>query len=108
MLGMNTLVLEPQLCIEEVVVDSSSLKVELSDGRSVTVPLVWYPRLVNATPAERNHWELIGDGQGIHWPDLDEDLSLEGLLNGRPSFEYPESFQKWISRREATRVFLNH
>ena len=81
--------------------DSSSLKVELLDGRSVTVPLVWYPRLVNATTAERNHWELIGDGQGIHWPDLDEDLSLEGLLNGRPSIESPESFQKWIFRREA-------
>jgi hypothetical protein len=102
---MKISIIEPQLCIEEVVVDSSSLKVELSDGRSVTVPLVWYPRLVNATTAERNHWELIGDGQGIHWPDLDEDLSLEGLLNGRPSFESPESFQKWISRREASRVF---
>jgi len=101
MLGMNTLVLESQLCIEEVAVDSSRLSIDLSDGRSVTIPLVWYPRLLHATVMERNHWELIGDGQGIHWPDLDEDLSLEGLLNGRPSFESPESFQKWISKREA-------
>ncbi len=102
---MKISIIKSQLCIEQVVMDSSSLKVELSDGRSVTVPLVWYPRLDNATTEERNHWELIGDGQGIHWPDLDEDLSLEGLLNGRPSFESPESFQNWISRREAIRVF---
>lgn len=104
MLGMNTLVLEPQLSIEEVAVDSSTLRFELSDGRSVSAPLVWYPRLLHATTSERNHWELIGDGQGIHWPDLDEDLSLEGVLNGRPSFESPESFRKWLSKREGGAV----
>lgn len=102
--GMNTLVLEPQPCIEAVAVDSTRLCVELSDGRSVTVPLVWYPRLLHATVGERNHWELIGDGQGIHWPELDEDLSLEGLLNGRPSFESAESFRKWLSKRKTNAV----
>lgn len=62
-----------------------SLMVELMDGRAIHVPLAWYPRLSNATADQRNHWELCGAGFGIHWPELDEDLSTEGLLRGAPA-----------------------
>ena len=98
MLGMNTLTLEPSVCIQDVKISSSALTVELSDGRSVSTPLVWYPRLLNATVKERNHWELIGEG--VHWPDLDEDLSCEGILHGRPSYETQKSFQRWLANRK--------
>ena len=76
------------------------LTVELSDGRRLSVPLEWYPRLVNGTEAERQHWELIREGDGIHWPDLDEDLSVEGLLAGRRSVESAGSLQRWFDRRK--------
>jgi hypothetical protein len=61
------------------------LCVELLDGRAISVPLAWYPRLLHATPAQRNNWQIIGAGFGIHWPDVDEDLSTEGLLRGQPA-----------------------
>ena len=80
-------------------VTEDSLTVELVDGRTLSVPLAWYPRLLHGTPPERNHWQLIGDGEGIHWPDLDEDLSVEGLLFGRPSGESQRSFQRWLAVR---------
>ena len=75
------------------------LVVELSDGRALAVPLVWYPRLWHGTPEERNRWRLIGRGEGIHWPELDEDLSVDGLLAGRPSGESQRSLQRWLSGR---------
>ena len=84
---------------EEVLVTADTLQVELSDGRTISVPLAWYPRLVNATPDERNNWELIGNGQGIRWPDLDEDISVEGLIAGRPSGESQRSFKRWLEAR---------
>ncbi len=62
-----------------------SLRVDLIDGRSIIVPLAWYPRLLHAKPAQRNHWQIAGGGYGIHWPELDEDLSVEGLLRGLPA-----------------------
>lgn len=62
--------------------DEHSLIVDLMDGRTISAPLAWYPRLLNATPSERSHWEKCGGGYGIHWPDVDEDLSTEGLLRG--------------------------
>jgi hypothetical protein len=62
-----------------------SLSVNLRDGRVISVPLAWYPRLLRATPAERKNWEISGGGYGIHWPDIDEDLSTEGLLRGAPA-----------------------
>ena len=65
--------------------NDDALSVSLRDGRVITVPLAWYPRLLNATPAQRNNWEIAGGGYGIHWPDLDEDLSTEGLLRGAPA-----------------------
>lgn len=65
-----------------VVIEGARLVVDLMDGRTIAVPLAWYPRLANATPQQRNHWELAGGGYGLHWPDIDEDLSIEGMLRG--------------------------
>ncbi len=83
-----------------LVVDADSLVVNLSDGRVVSVPLAWFPRLLHGTPVERAHWHLIGGGQGLHWDDLDEDISVEGLLAGRPSAESPSSLKRWLGSRE--------
>ena len=84
---------------ERVEVTDDTLMADLSDGRTISVPLAWYPRLVHAMPAERLNWRLIGVGQGIHWPDLDEDISVEGLLAGRPSGESQESLKRWLEAR---------
>ena len=85
-----------------VVVSDDTLSVDLSDGRSVSVPLAWYPRLAHGTPAERENWRVIGQGEGIQWPDLDEDISVEGLLAGRASGESQPSLEKWLrSRKQA-------
>jgi len=86
---------------EEVRVTDDTLTVDLADGRSISVPLAWYPRLVHATPRERSNWRLVGKGQGIHWQGLDEDVSVEGLLAGRPSGESQTSFKKWLEKRAA-------
>ena len=91
---------------EEVTVTEDTLTAELSDGRAISVPLAWYPRLMHATREERNNWELIGDGQGIRWPDLDEDLSVEGLIAGRPSGESQRSFKLWLEAKQAGRSVL--
>lgn len=82
-----------------VSVDDQALTVELTDGRSVAVPLEWFPRLVHGTAAERNHWELIGRGVGIHWPDLDEDISVANLLSASRSGESQRSFKRWLASR---------
>ena len=86
-----------------VTVTDDILAVELADGRTISVPLAWYPRLVHGTAEERDRWELHADDQHIHWPDLDEDLSVEGLLAGRPSGEGERSFQA-LARSEAGRA----
>lgn len=83
----------------DVKVAEDSLTVELSDGRSVSAPLAWFPRLLHANMKERKHWRLIGNGHGIHWTDLDEDISVEGLLAGQPSGESRASFGKWLRGR---------
>jgi hypothetical protein len=75
--------------------------VDLRDGRTVTAPLTWYPRLLHGTIRERRNWRLIGGGVGIHWPDLDEDLSVESILAGRPSAESQASLRKWLTNRKA-------
>jgi hypothetical protein len=85
----------------DVSVTEDTLSVELSDGRTISVPLEWYPRLVHGTPEERNKWRVIGRGQGIHWEELDEDISVEGLLAGKPSGESQASFKKWLAERES-------
>ena len=82
-----------------VVVTDDTLTVDLSDGRTISVPLAWYPRLVHGTPEERAGWRLIGRGEGIHWTQLDEDLSVEGLITGRPSGESQASLARWIEAR---------
>lgn len=89
---------------ENAAVTEDTLSVDLSDGRTISVPLAWFPRLLHATPEERNHWRLIGKGHGIHWEDLDEDISVEGLLAGRPSGESQTSFKKWLSKRTSRRT----
>ena len=84
---------------QDVSVSGDSLTVELSDGRSLSVPLAWYPRLVHGTPDEISNWRMIGQGTGIHWPSLDEDISVENLLSGRASGESQRSFKRWLSQR---------
>ena len=80
----------------QVQVDDDSIVVRLNDGRTITAPIAWFPRLAQGTLKERNHWRLIGAGRGIHWPDLDEDISVENLLAGNPSGESQNSFKKWL------------
>ena len=97
---MTTLAIEMEVPFaEDVTVSVDTLCVDLSDGRSISVPLAWYPRLLRATAAERKRWRLIGRGLGIHWEDLDEDISVEGLLAGKPSDESQASFSNWLAKR---------
>ncbi len=81
-------------------VTSDTLHVDLSDGRTISVPIGWYPRLVHATAEERKGWRLIAQGRGIHWESIDEDISVEGLLAGRPSGESQSSFKQWLGLRQ--------
>ena len=97
---MSTLVTERDVFAESVYFSEDSLTVRLDDGRLLSVPLAWYPRLLDGTEAERENYELIGEGEGIHWPELDEDISVEGLLAGRRSAESAESLAKWRQRRQ--------
>lgn len=85
---------------EKVKITRNTLRVDLSDGRTIAVPLEWFPRLLNANDEERKNWRLIGSGQGIHWEDIDEDISVEGLLAGKPSGESQESLKKWLNKRK--------
>jgi hypothetical protein len=97
---MSTSTTELRLAdVTDVHITDEILTVDLSDGRSVSVPTAWFPRLTNGTPAERSNWRLIGTGQGIHWPDLDEDISVENLLAGHPSGESQRSLHRWLERR---------
>lgn len=99
---MNSLAIELKAMLAtSVQVDDIELTVDLNDGRTISAPLAWYPRLVHATQVERNHWRLIGQGKGIHWEDLDEDISVENLILGKPSSESQASFEKWLRERKA-------
>ncbi|MBN1487957.1 MAG: DUF2442 domain-containing protein, partial [Anaerolineae bacterium] len=80
-------------------ITEDTLAVDLVDGRTISVPLTWYPRLYHATPDERESWRIIGDGEGIHWPDLDEDISVQNILSGKPSLESQSSFERWLTAR---------
>ena len=101
---MDSLAIELRaMTAQSVKVTEDALHVDLRDGRSVSAPLAWYPRLLHGTPKERNKWRLIGDGEGIHWPDLDEDLSVENLVLGRPSGESQRSLKAWLAKRAARR-----
>lgn len=84
---------------QDLSVSDDALTVDLADGRTITVPLAWFPRLQNGSAVERANWRLIGNGEGVHWPDLDEDISVAGLLAGRRSGETQESLRRWLQRR---------
>jgi hypothetical protein len=97
---MNTAVIENELpYVQGVRVTLDTLAIELSDGLTISVPLGWFPRLEHGRPDERSNWRLIGKGHGIYWPDLDEDISFDGLLAGKPSGESQASFKKWLQKR---------
>ncbi len=99
---MTTSPIEHWLAAAQAVhVSDDTLTVDLADGRSIAVPLGWYPRLIHATATERNNWRFIGRGEGIHWPDIDEDISVENLLSGARSGESQRSFKRWLESRQA-------
>jgi len=99
---MNTsTVSAPVARIKSVSITDESLAVNLLDGRTITVPLSWYPRLSHGKLDERNNWQLIGTGEGIHWPDLDEDISVDNIVLGQPSGESQKSFAKWLKQRQS-------
>jgi hypothetical protein len=102
-MSISTLEIEIPLA-QKVLVTKDTLSVDLSDGRTISVPLAWFPRLVHASVAERKKWKLIGKGQGIHWEAIDEDVSVEGLLAGKPSCESRDSFEKWLEKRKSSRI----
>jgi hypothetical protein len=89
--------------VEKVTVTEDTLTADLSDGRTISVPLAWYPRLLHGSKKERNNWRLIGKGYGIHWEDLDEDISVENLILGQASGESQSSYEKWLALRNARR-----
>src|SRR6185369_3245234 len=97
--GTNSAVVTSARVLSVEVTDDT-LSVDLEDGRTVSVPIGWYPRLAYGTPAERANFQISGAGYGIHWPDLDEDLGVMGLLLGQRSTESPNSFERWLQRRE--------
>jgi uncharacterized protein DUF2442 len=80
--------------------ETQQYSIDLGDGHSISVPTAWFPRLIHATPEEKRNWRLIGKGEGIHWEDLDEDISIEGLPEGQPSGERQTSFKKWLEKRD--------
>ncbi len=96
---MTTLVLEKEPVIAKVAVKSKKLAVDLVDGRSLLIPLKWYPRLLHGSAKERKNWRLLGGGYAIEWPDLDEHIGIEGLLAGRPSGESRKSLKHWLASR---------
>ena len=97
---MSTLKVEqPEARAQHVKVTADTLTADLTDGRTISVPLAWFPRLLHGSVAERNNWRFIARGEGIHWIDLDEDISVEGLLHGQQSQESNTSLQRWLQSR---------
>ncbi len=84
---------------QHVVITDDALTVDLSDGRTISVPLAWYPRLLQGTPGDRDNWRFIGENEGMHWPELDEDISVKNIILGKPSGESQKSFQQWLDDR---------
>lgn len=97
---MNSLAIELRTAnARNITVTGNALVVDLTDGRTLSVPLAWYPRLLHGTPKERKNWRLIGDGEEMHWQDLDEDISVENIVLGKPSGESQRSFKEWLKQR---------
>ncbi len=94
-----TIELSQMPTIQQVIVTDDTLSADLSDGRTISVPLAWYPRLLHGSIEERNDWRFIGDGSGIHWNQLDEDVSFKNLILGQRSGESQKSFQQWLTKR---------
>lgn len=97
---MTTLVLETEPLAAQIRTTDERLIVDLVDGRSLVIPLSWYPRLLHASQEERQNWQLLGDGYAIEWVDLDEHIGIEGLLAGRQSGESQQSFERWLATRD--------
>ena len=101
---MSTLKVEAtEARAQHVKVTAEALTVDLTDGRTISVPLAWFPRLLHGSISERNNWRFIAQGEGIHWNDLDEDISIEGLLLGQQSRESLGSLEKWLQTRQKRR-----
>jgi hypothetical protein len=98
--GMPSATVEMSPKAISVNITDDTLSVDLEDGRTISVPIGWYPRLAYGTPEERAKFELSGAGRGIHWPDLDEDIGVEGLLLGKKSAESASSFERWLNQRQ--------
>jgi hypothetical protein len=98
---MSTLVLDSDPLAAGVNVTAEKLTVDLADGRSLSVPLSWYPRLAHGSDAERRNWKLLGDGYAIEWPELDEHIGVEGLVAGRRSGESRQSIERWLATRNS-------
>ncbi len=96
---MTTLTLETEPIANQVTVSDEKLIIDLADGRSLSIPLAWYPRLMHASPKERQNWQILGDGYAIEWADIDEYIGVEGLLAGRRSGESQRSFELWLATR---------
>lgn len=92
----------PVAKIQSVDVTEDEIRVGLTDGRLISAPLAWYPRLMHGTQKEREQWRLIGGGEGIHWPELDEDVSAENLMFGQPSAESQASLERWLEERKCS------
>ena len=104
---MSSSTVEPREALAtRVEVSEDTLSVDLADGRTIAAPLAWYPRLAHATAEERGSWRLIGGGRGVHWPEIDEDISVANLLAGQPSMESQNSFKKWLANR--AKPFITH
>ena len=104
---MPTLVLEREPAASRVTVSTDQLTIDLVDGRTLSVPLAWYPRLVHAAPEERQNVHLLGEGYALEWPDLDEHIGVEGLLAERESGESAASLQRWLALRQSKKA-LQH
>lgn len=100
---MTTLIVDSAAVLATAVeITDDALVVDLKDGRTISVPLAWFPRLVHCTQDERQEWMLTGNGQGIFWPRVDEDILVSGLVEGSPSAESPQSFARWLAVRTRT------
>ena len=97
---MSTLITERDVYAESVQFSDDAMTVNLDDGRALSIPLTWYPRLLHGSPNDQAPFELIGDGEGIHWPSLEEDISVESLLAGKRSAESDASLAQWLERRK--------
>ena len=99
---MTTLVIDHDVCAVDISFSEEAMHVSPDDGRAISIPLAWYPRLYHGTPSERGRFELIGDGEGIHWPELDENINVAGLIAGERSAESVLSLARWLETRKGS------